>query len=613
MNDLDLLDAHGPSAHPLHDHVLLRARTSLLDEIERSGSGAPAEPPSPRTWGRPWLVVGLVAACAAAAAIVTPSLLQVDGAGAVALGDADPLTFPLTPTDVPSGLGRPVVEVDEGFVRARYGSARDGLTVTTDVDSDEFWDVPDDATSVDVAGRDGRTYSGTALDATTIVVPTVSVVWEGQDGDWTRVSGSGLYADAARVESFAESLRSVPQPVRLALAVAPEGWTVDAYKDDRVVRLAPEAGTVARADGQPRRRPGRGPRDRLRGQGRDDGPRCTAPTPGWGAAPTDGSWSRHAAGQRFSVQAPDRFTREQVVEVADGVTYTPCTPARGRRSGAPRDGGAPLLTSRRSPRERLEGSTTSFEVRRAPVWRYSMARSGRLVGPDVRPRDAVLDHPAEVVVLMGVDERVVHAHVGVTSDEDQGLGAQALEQDLQLGAEEARVATLADHVVVGTHTEIRGDLRPGVALEEVDSLGAVELATEVDEVPSVCLLEEDDRDAALPRLLDEGRHAVHGVLVAGHERDGGLPCVRRPASLDVDDHEDRTALDQITCCGSWCLQGEVGWASLRAGTDALSRATMPPTATNDHVASRTRKPHWDSASARTARTPAPTVLSQRLG
>lgn len=323
MNDLDLLDAHGPSAHPLHDHVLLRARTSLLDEIERSGSGAPAEPPSPRTWGRPWLVVGLVAACAAAAAIVTPSLLQVDGAGAVALGDADPLTFPLTPTDVPSGLGRPVVEVDEGFVRARYGSARDGLTVTTDVDSDEFWDVPDDATSVDVAGRDGRTYSGTALDATTIVVPTVSVVWEGQDGDWTRVSGSGLYADAARVESFAESLRSVPQPVRLALAVAPEGWTVDAYKDDRVVRLAPEAGTDAELTVSLVDDPAAdlvtdyGARDVTRTLVHGADARVGRSTDGWVLVATT------RAGQRFSVQAPDRFTREQVVEVADGVTYTP--------------------------------------------------------------------------------------------------------------------------------------------------------------------------------------------------------------------------------------------------------------------------------------------------
>ena len=38
---------------------------------------------------------------------------------------------------------------------------------------------------------------------------------------------------------------------------------------------------------------------------------------------------------------------------------------------------------------------------------------------DARAGDTILDHPAEVVVLVPVDERVVNADVGVAADQDE--------------------------------------------------------------------------------------------------------------------------------------------------------------------------------------------------
>jgi hypothetical protein len=60
----------------------------------------------------------------------------------------------------------------------------------------------------------------------------------------------------------------------------------------------------------------------------------------------------------------------------------------------------------------------------------------------------IFDHTTEVVALVGVDERVVDAHVGVTADEDQRVGVEPAEQNLEVGPEEARIPALGDDVVV---------------------------------------------------------------------------------------------------------------------------------------------------------------------
>ena len=63
-----------------------------------------------------------------------------------------------------------------------------------------------------------------------------------------------------------------------------------------------------------------------------------------------------------------------------------------------------------------------------------------------------------VVALVGVDEGVVDADVSETADEDEGLGFEAFEEDLEVGAEEGGVAALFDPVVFfRTEADLGGD------------------------------------------------------------------------------------------------------------------------------------------------------------
>lgn len=328
MNDMTLLKAHGPAAAELPTDVRDRARAALLREIDRTVDLDDVLPAAtvrrPRRLGR----LALVAASISAVALIVPSLAGLDGSAAIAIVPTDPLGFPFTPTKVPAGLGDPVFERDGQFSAARYGSALNGLTVLTDVEDEDFWTIPADAPTVDVAGHQGRVLTGTAYNGTPRSAPTVAVVWETDDHDWTAVRGSGTYADAGRVEAFAESLREKDQPVDLSLSLAPEGWSVAAYKEDRILTLSPndEPGandlTVSLVDAPAEDLAAYGAQEvstmTINGQpaqlGRQGG---TGEEDGWLLT------GHTTSGQAFSLQAPDDLTREQVIEVAEGVTYRP--------------------------------------------------------------------------------------------------------------------------------------------------------------------------------------------------------------------------------------------------------------------------------------------------
>ena len=162
-----------------------------------------------------------------------------------------------------------------------------------------------------------------------------------------------------------------------------------------------------------------------------------------------------------------------------------------------------------------------------------------------RAADAVLDHPAEIVRLVRVDEGVVHAHVGQAAAEQQRIGLQAAQQNLEVRAEEGRVPPLPDDVVVGAKARLLGgDCRVRVVFETVDVLVTVQLASEIDVVRPVDLLNEDDRDAPFARLVDQTARLEHAFGVARH--DGDRPVPERfveGESLDVDDDESGVAFD----------------------------------------------------------------------
>lgn len=331
MNDLTLLATHGPSATDLPADVRDRARTALLGEIAHDRSmRRDAVLAQPRRRRRAVTRIGVVAASVIGAALLAPSLLGLNGSAAVALGPADPMTFPFTPTALPAELGEPVFERDTDFIAARYGSTLDGVSITTGVDDADHWDLPDDAPTVDIAGHTASIVTGTAHDGTTTSAPTVTIIWETDEHAWTAVRGSGTYADAGRVEAIAASLRDEPQPVDLALDVAPRGWSVAAYKEDRVLTLSPDGRTgpdtltvTVLGDSGTDLSAEAGLRDvatlTVNGRAAQLGTR--------NGDAGDEVWmltAQTASGHAFSLQAPaGSFSRDQVVEVAQGVTYRP--------------------------------------------------------------------------------------------------------------------------------------------------------------------------------------------------------------------------------------------------------------------------------------------------
>ncbi len=68
-------------------------------------------------------------------------------------------------------------------------------------------------------------------------MPYVHLVWEYGDEQWVELSGGGRYDNADRLREVAERLVDRPQAVPLQVHLAPAGWSVQGYKDDRILTL----------------------------------------------------------------------------------------------------------------------------------------------------------------------------------------------------------------------------------------------------------------------------------------------------------------------------------------------------------------------------------------
>jgi hypothetical protein len=318
MNDRDLLDRFGPQPTDLSATALDAARARLDEAMTQP---APAKHQSRRR-----LPLLVAAAAAAVGMAVTPALVGSDSS--IALAAVDPMTFPLTPTALPGDLGEPVFERDIDFVAARYGSTLDGVSIVTDVEDQDYWSIPDDAPTVHVNGHQATVVSRTVHNGTLASAPAVTLIWQSADDVWTAVTGSGSYADPGRVESLAESLRWQPQAVDLTLSVAPAGWSVVTYKEDRILTFAEpgEAGkkelTVALVE-----RPSVNLSDygaqavdtvTINGEAAQLGRNSAeAGEPTWILE------AQTSTGQAFSLQAPAGLTRDQIIRIAEGVTHRP--------------------------------------------------------------------------------------------------------------------------------------------------------------------------------------------------------------------------------------------------------------------------------------------------
>ncbi len=314
MNDLDLLRVHGPAPIPATTAVLDRSRaalrTGIRDEVERAGT-APVVPLRPRTGRRRAVGLGLAAATVALASLLAPSLTGSRESGAIALTRVQPLAFPFTPAEVPAGLAGPVFDRDGDLTTAQYrGAGGDLLSVVLPGSLDQ-WTVPATARHVDVRDRDAVLFR--QADG------AVVVAWTEQDGTVVGVSGRGSFGDARRVQAFAGSLAARPQRVRLPLTVAPRGWEPSAYKAGRTATFTARDGeslTVVLTDGSTRDLSGYGVASVRTVE--------VSGAPAWVGRQGDEGWvlvGRTPDGTGFSLQAPGRFTRAEVVEVADGVRH----------------------------------------------------------------------------------------------------------------------------------------------------------------------------------------------------------------------------------------------------------------------------------------------------
>ncbi|NEK84864.1 hypothetical protein GCU60_03655 [Blastococcus saxobsidens] len=356
MNDLTLLREAGPEAPPLSPAARSAARAALLAEIE---GGQPRSVRLPSRKVRWRIGVGAVAVAASWAAAVV--IAAPDAVGpppdSVRLVNFDMPTFPLSLDPAPAGL-RPAFDGDgDGAGIASYDDAamENGFTVHVGVDEPEGTGPDDGAPGYELLAVDEVPLGDDEVEAVTYarewcVEDTATgcvterrrftwLSWERRDDQWVSLLGHGDYADAEQLQEVAGSLVDRPQPATLDVGLAPEGWSIRAYKMGRVLTLVndayeaqdltvhiPPAEDVIPADQV---------RESIMGP---IGPQLDVTVNGRPAQLVrvdigyviDGhryeGWYLQAQfpdGTTFVLQAPEAFTQEQVLEMAEQVTYTP--------------------------------------------------------------------------------------------------------------------------------------------------------------------------------------------------------------------------------------------------------------------------------------------------
>ncbi|MDB6002994.1 MAG: hypothetical protein JWP52_4693 [Rhizobacter sp.] len=73
----------------------------------------------------------------------------------------------------------------------------------------------------------------------------VSLVGERDEDQWVQVFGEGGFASPKTVVALAQRVVTQPTIVPLQVSLAPRGWEVVAYEDDRIITLADPNGLPA--------------------------------------------------------------------------------------------------------------------------------------------------------------------------------------------------------------------------------------------------------------------------------------------------------------------------------------------------------------------------------
>jgi hypothetical protein len=161
------------------------------------------------------------------------------------------------------------------------------------------------------------------------------LVWERRDGQWVWIRGEDEYAETSALVAAAESLVDRPVPVDLQVGLAPAGWSVTSYADDEYVAVVSdedpdERVTVALQRAWRGYTPANA-LDYVNGLGPVTDVTVDGRTARIGRV--EHSWSeaheqwwlagQFADGTLFLLTAPSEFTEDDVLAMAEQVTYTP--------------------------------------------------------------------------------------------------------------------------------------------------------------------------------------------------------------------------------------------------------------------------------------------------
>ncbi|TYP87855.1 hypothetical protein [Blastococcus xanthinilyticus] len=253
---------------------------------------------------------------------------------------AEAVTFPLSVDPVPAGLtptfsrwGGTAFYGDQPLVfSADYSSGtgdrfllrlfpedpRQWGDAGWSIDGEPAGTATVDGAEVDVRRRDG----------------IVTLLWERPDGRWVQVLGEGAYAETSAAVAVAESVVDRPQPVGLQFGLAPAGWSVGGYEESRSLDLVDDSdptqaplrvslfggpGYTATIDDPFEGRVLAGPVEPVTIQGQPGRTARVDPGDGDGWLVT----GQLPAGPLFLMVAPSVLTKEQVLEIAEQITYTP--------------------------------------------------------------------------------------------------------------------------------------------------------------------------------------------------------------------------------------------------------------------------------------------------
>ena len=311
-----------------------------------------------------------------------PAELPIDPAGGLTLTAAEAVTFPYSLDPEPEGLTPYLTRaggleifgtVEPVRYGAEYRSADDPGFAFSISASDPRVPVPgayesppytedevDERGTVSVDGRPAEFLRATFAEPYCSAAPATptqteapenvcsnryaELFWQRADGRWVDLRGQGdRYGDERALVGLAESIVDRPQPVQLQFGLSPEGWAVSGYQSLSYLQLVSAADPTSLTERigvslQERWRGYDDPEDVL--QGMTDGvppeqvtvnglPAALGSEPDHFADPAAGRrmWNLSAQfaddGPLFLLQAPDTLTREDVLAMAEGLSYTP--------------------------------------------------------------------------------------------------------------------------------------------------------------------------------------------------------------------------------------------------------------------------------------------------